>query len=42
MNVNECIKYMNMGKDILLNMNSSNRFIGGLIDGNKLDWKYIG
>lgn len=32
MDTNECLKYMNMGKDILLSMNSSNRFIGAFID----------
>lgn len=42
MKPNECIKYMNMGKDVLLRMNSSNRFIGGFVDGNTVDWKLIG
>ena len=37
MNPNECIKYMHMGKDVILSMNSSNRFIGGFINGNNLD-----
>lgn len=42
MKPNECIKYMNMGKDVLLCMNSSNRFIGGFVDGKSIDWKLIG
>ena len=42
MKPNECIKYMNMGKDVLLRMNSSNRFIGGFVDGKNVDWKLIG
>lgn len=42
MNPNECIKYMNMGKDVLLRMNSSNRFIGGFVDGKIVEWKLIG
>ena len=42
MKPNECIKYMNMGKDVLLRMNSSNRFIGGFVYGNIVDWKLIG
>ena len=42
MNPNECIKYMTMGKEILLSMNPANRFIGGFIKGNGIDWKNIG
>lgn len=42
MDTNECLKYMNMGKDVLLSMNSSNRFIGAFIDGENVDWKLIG
>lgn len=42
MNPNECVKYMNMGKDVLLRMNSHNRFIGGFVDGETIDWKLIG
>ena len=42
MNPNECIKYMKMGKDVLLSMNSSNRFIGAFINGNDLQLKLIG
>jgi hypothetical protein len=42
MKPSECVKYMNMGKDVLLRMNSSNRFIGGFVDGTNVDWKLIG
>ena len=42
MNINECIKYMNMGKDVLLSMNQANQFIGALINGNQLELKLIG
>ena len=41
MNPNECVKYMNMGKDILLSMNYSNRFLGAFVNGENLDWKLI-
>lgn len=41
MNPNECVKYMHMGKDVLLSMNSANRFIGGFINGNSFDLKLI-
>ena len=30
-----------MGKDVLLSMNSANRFIGGFINGNSFDLKLI-
>jgi hypothetical protein len=42
MNPNECIKYMEMGKEVLLAMNSKNRFIGGFIKDNVVEWKNIG
>jgi HSP20 family molecular chaperone IbpA len=42
MNPNECVKYMRMGKDVLLSMNSSNRFIGAFINGNNVELKLIG
>ena len=42
MNSNECIKYMNMGKDVLLSMNTSNRFIGAFVSGSQLELKLIG
>ena len=42
MNPNECIKYMNMGKEILLAMNPANRFIGGFINDRSVEWKNIG
>lgn len=42
MDSNECVKYMKMGKDLLLSMNTSNRFIGAFIIGNKLELKLIG
>ena len=42
MNPNECIKYMKMGKDVLLSMNPANRFIGAFINGKKLELKLIG
>ena len=42
MNLNECIKYMTMGQELLLAINPSNRFIGGLIKDNKVEWKTIG
>ena len=34
---NDKCDYMHMGKDVILSMNSSNRFIGGFINGNNLD-----
>ena len=42
MSSNECVKYMRMGKDVLLSMNSSNRFIGAFINGNNVELKLIG
>ena len=42
MSSNECVKYMRMGKDVLLSMNSSNRFIGAFIKGNNVELKLIG
>ncbi len=42
MNSNECVKYMKMGKDVLLSMNSSNRFIGAFINGKELKLELIG
>ena len=42
MNPQECVKYMHMGKEVFLAMNSSNRFIGGFINGNTVEWKDIG
>ena len=42
MNPNECVKYMNMGQEILLAMNPANRFIGGFINEKSVDWKNIG
>lgn len=42
MSPNECIKYMHMGKDVLLSMNSSNRFIGAFINGSNFELKLIG
>ena len=42
MNPNECIKYMNMGQELLLAMNPANRFIGGFIKGKNVEWKNIG
>jgi len=42
MSTPECVKYMNMGKDVLLSINSSNRFIGAFINGNNIELKLIG
>ena len=42
MNPNECIKYMTMGKDVLLSMNPANRFIGAFIKGDTHELKLIG
>lgn len=42
MNPNECVKYMNMGQDVLLAMNPANRFIGGFIREKNVEWKNIG
>ena len=42
MNPNECIKYMNMGQELLLAMNSANRFIGGFLKEKSVEWKNIG
>lgn len=37
MNPNECVKYMNMGKELPLGMNPHNRFIGGLLNEKEVD-----
>lgn len=42
MSPNECIKYMAMGKEILLAINPANRFIGGFIKGHSFELKNIG
>ena len=42
MNPNECIKYMNMGQELLLAMNPANRFIGGFLKEKSVVWKNIG
>ena len=42
MNPTECVKYMGMGKELLLAMNSANRFIGGFLKEGKVEWKIIG
>ena len=42
MNPNECVKYMNMGQELLLAMNPANRFISGFIKARTVEWKNIG
>ena len=42
MNPNECIKYMNMGQELLLAMNPANRFVGGFLKEKNVEWKNIG
>ena len=42
MNPAECVKYMDMGKEILLAMNPANRFIGGFLKDRTVEWKNIG
>ncbi len=42
MNPNECIKYMNMGQELLLAMNPANRFVSGFLKEKNVEWKNIG
>lgn len=39
MNREECVKYMEMGKDVLLKMNHENHFIGAFINDRSLEVK---
>jgi len=38
MNPNECVKYMTMGKEIFQSLDNRNQFMGGFINGKKVDW----
>lgn len=42
MNPSECVKYMEMGREILLALNPANRFIGAFLNERTVEWKNIG